>query len=66
MVAVELLQFCMDSIREESTESLLPFLPDFQWNVPDLKPKPQSVAAIRGEFLDLLKLWRIVLTPEFE
>ena len=66
MVAVELLQFSTDSFREKSTESLLPFLPNLQGNVPDLKPKPQSVASIRGEFLDLLKLGRIVLTPEFE
>ena len=40
MVAVELLQFSTDSFREKSPESLLPFLPDFKGNVPDLKPKP--------------------------
>ena len=66
MLAVELFQFSMDSFREESTESLLRFLPDFQGNVPDLKPETKSVASIRGEFLDLFKLGRIVLTPEFE
>ena len=66
MVAVELLQFSVYSFREKTTESLPPFLPAFQRNVAQLKPKTQSVAAIWGEFLDFLELGRILFIPEFE